>query len=203
MGALWDQDASGKSRLVAQKGLMDHIFETVPGWFKFAPAYDRALAEATEGATFVEVGCWQGRSAAYLGVSIVNSGKRIALHCVDRWQDPTVPSLREVFESNLARVVSAGLDLTLHQTESHLAAAAFADKSLDFVWLDAGHGFEDVRADLMAWLPKLRFGALIGGDDWNFLGVSAAVREILGSDFELGSAHDWPWWWHRRKHSRK
>jgi hypothetical protein len=182
---------------------MDHIFETVPGWFKFAPAYDRALAEAADGGTFVEVGCWQGRSTAYLGVSIVNSGKHISLHCVDRWQDPTVPSLREVFESNLARVVSAGLDLTLHQTDSHLAAAAFADRSLDFVWLDAGHRFEEVRGDLLAWLPKLRFGALIGGDDWNFLGVSAAVREILGNDFELGSADHWPWWWHRRKPLQK
>ena len=178
---------------------MDHFFEAVPGWFKFAPAYDRALAEAADGGTFVEVGSWQGRSAAYLGVSIVNSGKDIALHCVDRWQDPTVPNLREVFESNLARVVSAGLNLTLHQTESHLGADAFANRSLDFVWLDAGHRFEEVHADLLAWLPKLRVGALIGGDDWNFLGVSSAVREVLGSDVELGSAQDWPWWWHRRK----
>jgi hypothetical protein len=178
---------------------MDHIFQNIPGWFKFAPAYDRAVAEASDGATFVEVGCWKGRSAAYLGVSIVNSRKRIALHCVDHWQDPKTPDLQATFEANLAPLVAAGLDLKMHVSESHLAAAHFPNQSLDFVWLDAGHRFDEVRADLLAWLPKMRPNSLIGGDDWGFLSVATAVRDVLGSDVQLDSADNWPWWWHRTK----
>jgi len=180
-------------------GAMEHIFRQIPGWFKFAPAYDRALAEAPARGIFVEVGCWQGRSTAYLGVEIVNSRKRIELHCVDRWRDPEVPDLQSIFEANLEPIVAEGLELILHPGESHAAAACFLEKSIDFVWLDAGHRYEEVRADILAWLPKLRDGALIGGDDWGFLGVSSAVREIFGTDVELATDDNWPWWFHRTK----
>lgn len=178
---------------------MKHFFRDIPGWFKFAPAYERAVAEATDGALFVEVGCWKGRSAAFLGVEILNSGKRIALHCVDHWRAPDEPDLLDAFRANLAPVVAAGLSLTVHPDTSTSAAAGFPDESIDFLWLDAGHRYEEVAGDLQAWLPKIRPEGVIGGDDFSFLGVSAAVRDVLGNDFETGNCDDWPWWTHRAK----
>lgn len=44
------------------------------------------MARAAPGAVFVKVGCWKGRSAAFLGVDILRSGKAIALHCVDHFR---------------------------------------------------------------------------------------------------------------------
>jgi predicted O-methyltransferase YrrM len=182
---------------------VQHVFGTIPGWFKFAPAYARAVAEAGDGALFVEVGTFKGRSAAFLGVEILNSGKRIALHCVDYWDAPDEPDLLATFTANLAPLVSKGLSLTLHREASIAAAARFADRSIDFLWLDAGHRYDDVLADLQAWLPKVRDGGVIGGDDYGFLGVSTAVKEILGTDFETGDADNWPWWRHRAKARRR
>ena len=182
---------------------MDHLFEIIPGWFKFAPAYERAVTEAADGALFVEVGCFKGRSTAFLGVEILNSGKRIALHCVDYWDAPFEPDLLATFTANLAPLVSRGLSLTMHRETSTLAATRFADRSVDFVWLDAGHRYEEVMADLQAWMPKLRDGGIIGGDDYGFLGVSAAVKDALGNDFETGDLDNWPWWRHRAKPGRR
>ncbi len=51
------------------------------------------------------------------------------------------------------------------------AAATFADESLDFIYLDADHSYEAVRADLAAWYPKLKPGGLIAGDDYGALPV--------------------------------
>lgn len=60
------------------------------------------------------------------------------------------------------------------------------DRSLDFLYIDADHRYKKVRADILAWLPKLAPGACIGGHDYSFAqalgkgyGVVKAVHEIF------------------------
>lgn len=64
--------------------------------------------------------------------------------------------------------------------------------SLDFVFIDAIHLYEDVKQDIKAWLPKIRKGGMIAGDDWSrrFPGVEQAVRECLPSPL-----HEQRVWW--------
>ena len=78
----------------------DHYYEGIQGWFNFRRVYGEMVARAAPGAVFVEVGCWKGRSTAFLGVEILRSGKAIALHCVDHFRgsdeeahlaDPALP----------------------------------------------------------------------------------------------------------------
>jgi hypothetical protein len=79
------------------------------------------------------------------------------------------------------------------------AAARFHTGSLDWVYLDANHSYEAVKADLEAWYPKVRIGGIIAGHDYidapnhvagNF-GVRSAVREF----FAGGNIHEYPDWW--------
>jgi len=46
------------------------------------------------------------------------------------------------------------------------AVKDFEDESLDFVYIDGDHCFEAVVADIAAWLPKVRKGGIISGDDY-------------------------------------
>jgi len=46
------------------------------------------------------------------------------------------------------------------------AASLIQDQSLDFVYLDAGHNYDSVIADLEAWRPKVKPGGLLCGDDY-------------------------------------
>jgi predicted O-methyltransferase YrrM len=65
------------------------------------------------------------------------------------------------------------------------AAQLFADGSLDFVYIDASHEYEDVKADIQAWLPKMKRNAILSGDDFDiYQGVNKAVEELLPG-FEL------------------
>jgi len=62
---------------------MEHFYDQIQGWFNFKEPYRQAVREAKDGAVFVELGCWKGKSAVFLGVEVINSGKtvsRLLLH---------------------------------------------------------------------------------------------------------------------------
>jgi hypothetical protein len=46
------------------------------------------------------------------------------------------------------------------------------------VFIDGSHKYEDVKADIPAYLPKTK--KLICGHDYNWLSVRQAVDEVLG-----------------------
>ena len=53
----------------------------------FVELYALMVRNAPMQARFVEVGSWAGRSAAFMGVEILNSGKQIKFDCIDPWYD--------------------------------------------------------------------------------------------------------------------
>jgi predicted O-methyltransferase YrrM len=68
------------------------------------------------------------------------------------------------------------------------AVNLFSDQSLDFVFIDASHEYEDVKNDINAWFPKVKVGGVLAGHDYyennDFApGVKMAVNEIF-RDFE-------------------
>jgi glycosyltransferase involved in cell wall biosynthesis len=174
-----------------------HFYQNIQGWFCFPNLYTKMVNELPDGAHVVEVGAWKGSSTAYLAVEIINSGKNIKLDVVDIWtgseNDLTAfntdtefmqynRNIFELFKKNVAPVLHA---LTPLQMTSVDAAKLYADKSLDFVLIDADHSYEEVKKDILAWLPKIKNGGVIAGDDYNptsFPGVIKAVHEILPND---------------------
>jgi hypothetical protein len=74
-------------------------------------------------------------------------------------------------------------------SDSVVAASLFADRSLDWVHLDAGHDRENLTRDISAWLPKVKQGGWLSGDDYNsekWPEVVSTVRELLPG------ARKWP-----------
>lgn len=176
---------------------MNHFYFNIPGWFGFHDVYDRATALiGRDGAHFVEVGSYEGRSAAYMGVNIVNSGFKIRFDCVDSWENeikqydidgnltmtagaPRIENGTTLgkFRSNMA-VFQDLADIRFVKKKSLEAAADYKDGSLDFVFLDASHTPQDVYNDLCAWMPKIRPGhGVIAGDDASLLGVRMALMK--------------------------
>lgn len=164
---------------------MNHFHNNIHGWFGFARLYDEQVRQALSPAHFVEVGSWQGASAAYMAVEIINSGKEIKFDCVDTWlgsiehQDMDIVKQGELYDrfiENMRPVEGHYRALRMTSVE---ASKLYEDNSLDFVCLDGSHEYEDVRADILSWLPKLRPGATLGGDDFPWPGVKQAVTELL------------------------
>jgi hypothetical protein len=69
----------------------------------------------------------------------------------------------------------------------------FLNESFDFIYIDAAHDYESVKADIMAWLPKVKKGGYICGHDYGvFDGVKKSVDEIFRERVDLDS--DFTWW---------
>lgn len=171
---------------------MEHFFQDIQGWFNFISIYHHMVEQADDGDHFVEVGAWKGRSTAFMAVSIANSGKQIKFDVVDTWEgsiehqkdgsaedsDVVQHTLFEAFLHNMKPVEEY---YTPIRNTSIEAAKLYEDNSLQFVLLDASHEYEDVKADILAWLPKVQPGCYLAGDDYHHTwpGVVQAVQELL------------------------
>lgn len=167
---------------------MDHFFEKIDGWFNSEPLYREMVAQAQDGARFVEIGAWKGRSAAFMCVEIINSGKDIRFTVIDNFRGSKEHQDHECVRNHT--LMREFLDNLLpvsghHETliaDSANSACFFADASVDFCFIDASHEYEDVKRDILAWLPKMKPGGLLAGDDYKFYdGVKKAVDEVLGN----------------------
>jgi hypothetical protein len=172
-------------------------YAEIPGWFNEEWLYDRMIDGASLNATFVEVGCWLGKSTAYCAGRIRERGKAITFYAVDTWLgSPNEPAMVEavaraggsVYELFRANMEAAGVMETIRtlRLPSVAAATLFANGSVDFVFIDADHTSEAVQADIAAWRPKIRSGGILAGHDWNtYSSVQQAVTAMLGRDFSV------------------
>ena len=124
-----------------------------------------------------EIGLWYGRTFFHL----LDHVPGLLLFGVDIWapcnashDTDQAANRRDVYfraaTRSGARIIEA---------ESIQAANVFLPSSLDFVFIDADHAEESVRADIAAWRGKIRPGGLICGDDYDIPGVRAAVDSLI------------------------
>ena len=159
---------------------MEHFYEKIHGWFTFPQLYKQIINHYPDGSHFVEVGVWKGKSASFMAVEIVNSGKNIKFDCVDTWlgsEEHTNPD-SGFFEENLVNNENWLYEHFLNNIEpvKHIitpvrkssleAAPLYEDNSLDFVFIDASHDYDNVLKDIKAWYPKVKpdIGVIAGHD---------------------------------------
>lgn len=140
---------------------MNHFWQTIPGFFTF-PEYYSWVAEqmrAIPNPRMVEVGVYAGQSAAYMGVELINREIPAKLDLVDLFH----PGVGTVVEA-LKPIASVLGDI--RQECSWEAARHYADGSLDFVFIDADHGYNSVTRDIDAWRSKVKPGGIFAGHDY-------------------------------------
>ena len=157
---------------------MNHYHLTVQGWMTFESLYRFIVKLFPSGSHFVEVGSWFGMSTVFMAVEIINSGKNIKFDAVDNWKGSEVtrdpksewyePLLETdgVYDKFLENIKPVGNIINPVRKESIIAAKDYKNKSLDFVFIDAGHSYVDVLNDIKAWFPKIKKGGIIAGHDY-------------------------------------
>jgi hypothetical protein len=174
---------------------MEHFYKNIHGWIDadLLQLYTESVLNNSDGSHFVEIGSWKGKSASFMCVEIINSGKKIQFDCVDPWtgseehqkgkmyedKDVLNGTLFDTFTENMLPVKDYYKPVKLPSVE---ASKLYADESLDFVFIDGAHDYENVCADIQAWLPKVKKGKILSGHDWKVGGVKQAVTDNLPLD---------------------
>ena len=139
-------------------------------------------------AVCAEIGVWEGGFSAH----ILESTTPRELHLIDPWAfQPSRPETwfggkiaqtQDDMDARHRAVVQRFAErpeVTVHRTPSLEAVAGFNDGSFDWVYVDGDHSFEGCKADLDAYLPKVRVGGYLLGDDYHLRGVRRAVVEFV------------------------
>lgn len=159
--------------------------------------------QAQKSKVVIELGSWFGKSSTAIADNLPEDG---VLYCIDTWagsaaeKDTNHVQARQLdgdyayneFLHNLWRHVKAG---NLKPLRMHGVHAATLLKEMgvkaDFVFIDAGHTYEEVKEDMFAFAPLVKEGGLMVGHDYGdahvgfepWPGVRQAVDEVLGTNF--------------------
>ena len=169
---------------------MEHFYEDIYGFsgVDLFALYKKMVSRFDSGSHFVEVGAFLGRSAVFMAVEIINSGKNIKFDCIDHWEGSeehndndkvNLETLYEDFLENIKPVKGVVNPVRAHSID---AAELYKPNSLDFVFIDASHDEESVKEDLLHWTPRVKKNGVIAGDDINNEGVANAVKWFFNSE---------------------
>ena len=186
-------------------------WQEIDGWFQWRPAQEEAVHWFPEGSTFVEVGTYLGRSLCSLGEVVERSGKTIRLIGIDTCRGSGLEGPRQkdyhgaavaqgggTFAGALHKNVldcGYGDSIQLIIADSLAASRLFGDASIDWVHLDAGHDYASVKADIQAWLPKVKRSGWLSGDDYDKVKWPEVVKAV---NDQLPGAKAWStlqWRW--------
>ena len=140
------------------------------------------LQRLPTGAVVAEIGVDRGGFSR----QILDLTDPAQLHLVDVWGSERYHAgLLDVVADALALEIAAG-QVQIHRAMSVPAAAAFADATFDWVYIDTDHSYETTRDELAAYAPKVKPGGVIAGHDyvvgnWASMyryGVMEAVHEF-------------------------
>jgi predicted O-methyltransferase YrrM len=120
-----------------------------------------------------------GKSTVYMAEKIKNSNKKIHFYVIDNFVgEPTenTENLYESYLSNLDINEVSNYVRTLKMT-SQEALSKFKNKTIKFIFIDGSHKHEDVKADILGFLTKMKDESIMAGHDYHY--VKNAVNEVF------------------------
>jgi predicted O-methyltransferase YrrM len=151
-----------------------------------------------------EIGVFQGLHARRLLENIPD----LTLYLIDPWSvdayagtnGAASPEMIDIYqnecEKNMLKTCENLDHIAPHRfiifpVKSLDAVNEIEDGYLDFVFIDGAHDYDSVKADIIAWLQKIKSSGWICGHDYGiFEGVNQAVDELF-PDAEIDSDFTW------------
>lgn len=101
------------------------------------------------------------------------------IHLIDLWLVHT--------EIQQTMLNLQGKSYSIIQSDSIRASKMFEQETLDWVYIDAGHEYEDVKADHWAYYHLVRKGGIVSGHDYSpeFPGVVRFVDELRKQGYDI------------------
>lgn len=146
----------------------------------------------------VELGTCLAKSTCALSELFVKTGKNYILYTIDNYSGNHTDigkNMPHVAKSNIDNLCQTRVAQVI--ADSSKAASLFDNNSLDFVLIDADHSYEGCKKDILAWVPKLKKGGVICGDDYTAEGVRNAVSQIIPNHLSMRSNNESLSFWYK------
>jgi len=124
--------------------------------------------------TYLEIGSAYGGSLLCVFSASEITKKSFTLIGID-------PAPQQDFNGNVAWISN----LKFFEEISDKAKDKIANNYVDLLLIDGDHSYEQVKRDIQNYLPKVKKGGKIIGDDYNLEGVKNASDEIFGDKLEF------------------
>jgi len=143
--------------------------------------------------TMIEIGTFTGESTVLFGDHFE---KVIGIDPMLQDYDPKDPTSKFNFNEVLDMFVERTKtydNIQLITKTSDDAVNDFNDEVFDFIYIDGIHQYENVKQDIINYLPKVKNGGVIGGHDYgpSWPGVKQAVDEMFGQPDKVFKDTSW------------
>lgn len=176
-------------------------FQDVPGLVDdetYQELFNMIADKAKSGMRFAEIGVLIGSSICCLGTKLKAQHKDVELNAIDLWEGTTLSEAshewlnvpdrnhEKAFFANIRRY---GLDrmVKIHKGDSIKVSQSFADKSLDFLFVDGDHGGSYIEREFRSWYPKLKSNSIVAFHD--YADIKCHIQPIL-TELKLGTAKE-------------
>lgn len=171
-------------------------YKTLHGWLDYEDYYEEIARILPDGAKFVELGVWKGRSICYFAEWCRILNKNIEICGIDvfegdwndnvSWKNDGVESVR----ISLTRLGVADR-IQLIKSDSVPASRMFEDRSIDFVWIDSEHTYEQLCREILAWHKKVKHGGILAGHDLAGFPEVRNALDTMGIKYKPVSSRSW------------
>lgn len=138
------------------------------------------------GGIAAEVGVWKGEHAAIM----LDKNAPMRLFLIDQWyhfDDPSNPNVRDKTQEEIDDIYVSvcerfkrNREVSILRGESREMAAILPYSMFDWVYIDACHEYDAIKADLEAWWNNIKSGGFLAGHDYcSQVGVQRAVDEFV------------------------
>lgn len=192
-----DNCASRKIKKITHN--MEHFYNNIEGWsqehdqgqlletilFNFSPDQKLKIAE---------IGVYFGRGTALWNVILINRNIDYTYQAIDHFLG-SEEHLKDVdyYGIALKNLEPIADKIQLIKNDSLDESGKYEDGYFDIVYIDASHDYESVKSDILAWLPKVKTGGIICGDDYTpgWPGVVNAVNEVFENQVNVVGNQQW------------
>ena len=122
----------------------------------------------------VEIGSFEGKSTELFALNCAE------VHAIDPYEAYDELSYEQLSfaETNFNKMRERRTNVKHIKQKSLDAVDYFDDESLDAVYIDGAHDYVNVKADILAWLPKVKPGGVICGHDYSGVVPGFGVPDI-------------------------
>lgn len=182
------------------KRVMEHFYQNIDGFANIVEQgelLEKVLSniDVSKKINVAEIGVYKGRCTAMWNVILMNKNIIYDYYAIDHFQGNEEHEKDFDYHKESLTNLSPIIDrIKLIKNDSISESQNYPDGFFDIIYIDASHDYESVKNDLLHWLPKLKRGGVICGDDYidRWDGVIEAVNEVF--NFDINKVAGQQWW---------